>query len=120
MNKCKITLLFLLFTCIFISCNQLAENNILQEISSPDNCYKAIVFSRTAGATTAFNIQISIIEQNKKLPNKPGNIFISDYVDNLEVYWLTEKELQISVPISEIRIYKNEAEIKGIKIVYDF
>ena len=110
--------LILLFTLIILSCNQMGENRIWQVIYSPNNNFKAIVFSRNVDATTKFNTQVSIIERDKKLPNKPGNIFVADYVDNLEVYWSTENELHIIVPEKNIRIYKKKEEINDIRIVY--
>ena len=110
--------LILLFVLIILSCNQIGENSIQQEIYSPEKNYKAIVFSRNIDATTSFNTQVSIIERDKKLPNKPGNIFVAEYVDNLDVYWSTENELHIFFPDKNIRIYKKKEEINDIKIVY--
>lgn len=111
-------ILILLFSLNIISCNQMGENNIQQVIYSPEKNYKAVVFSRNIDATTSFNTQVSIIERDYNLPNKPGNIFVADYVDNLEVYWSTENELHIIVPEKNIRIYKKKEEINDIKIVY--
>ena len=72
-----------------------------------------------AGATTAYNTQVSIVRTTKRLPNKAGNIFISDWNNNIMIYWYNDKELHIVVPNSEIRVYKKKEKFKDIKIVYE-
>ena len=47
-------------------------NEIFQEVYSPDNEYKAVVFQRDCGATTSFSTQISILKASAKLPDKSG------------------------------------------------
>lgn len=107
--------------CLYLgSCYKAAENFIQQEISSPGNNYKAIVFSREAGATTGFNTQVSIVEENKELPNKPGNVFIADKIDNVKLFWESEKELHIILPDKDIRIYRKKELLGNIKIVYQY
>lgn len=113
-NKILIVLLPIVFT----SCSKLANNYIQKEISSPSGNYKAIVFSREAGATTAFNSQVSIIDSNKQLPDSPGNIFISDKMNDINMYWTNEKELHIVLLDNKTRIYKMEESFEGIVIVY--
>lgn len=110
--------IILLLSFIILSCSKMAENNIIQVINGSGNNYKAVIFSRNVGATTGKNIQISVIEQDKDLPNKPGNVFIADYVDEVKVYWINEKELHIAVPKKEVRIYKKKEAIDSIKITY--
>ena len=114
MNKMLVILLFI----VFVSCSKLTDNNIQKEIPSPSGNHTAIVFSRDAGATTAFNTQVSIIDSDKQLPDSPGNIFISDRMDDINIYWTNEKELHIVLPGMETRIYKKEESFEGIVIVY--
>ena len=78
------------------------------------------MFSREAGATTGFNTQVSIIDSNKQLPDNPGNIFISDRMDDINMYWTNEKELHIILPDNKTRIYKMEESFEGIVIVYQY
>ncbi len=113
-------ILIVLLSIVFISCSKLADNYIQKEISSPENNYRAIVFSREAGATTGFNTQVSIIDSNKQLPDNPGNIFISDRMDDINMYWTNEKELHIILPDNKTRIYKMEESFEGIVIVYQY
>lgn len=113
-------ILIVLLSIVFISCSKLADNCIQKEISSPENNYRAIVFSREAGATTGFNTQVSIIDSNKQLPDNPGNIFISDRMDDINMYWTNEKELHIVLPDNKTRIYKIEESFEGIVIVYHY
>jgi len=54
----------------------MCKNKIYQEYLSPDKSYKAVVFQRDCGATTAFSTQISILKSNNKLNNESANVFI--------------------------------------------
>ena len=74
-------------------------NEIFQEVYSPDNEYKAVVFQRDCGATTGYSTQISILKAPAKLPNESGNIFAMDgYPDWTEVNinWETNRLVSIS------------------------
>ena len=77
----------------------LCGNEISQEIFSPDNEYKVVVFQRDCGATTGFSTQISIISATDELPNKAGNVFIMDgHPDwtEVHVHWETNRSVIIS------------------------
>lgn len=79
--------------------NMLCGNEIFQEVNSPDNEYKAVVFQRDCGATTGFSTQISILKPSKELPNSGGNIFIMDgHPDwtSVQVKWDTNRSLSIN------------------------
>jgi hypothetical protein len=79
--------------------NGMCGNEIFQEVYSPDNEYKAIVFQRDCGATTGFSTQISILKASAKLPDKPGNIFTMDgHPDwtEVKINWETNRLVSIS------------------------
>ena len=42
----------------------LCGNEIIEEIKSPDNKYKLVIFQRDCGATTGFSTQISILKSD--------------------------------------------------------
>lgn len=74
-------------------------NEIFQEVYSPNNEYKAVVFQRDCGATTDFSTQISILKASAKLPDKSGNIFSMDgHPDwtKVKVNWETNRLVSIS------------------------
>lgn len=71
----------------FMLINFGVNNNIIDEVYSPDNKYKAVIFDRDAGATTGFNTQISIISSKSSLPNNPGNLFIADTDHGKGPFW---------------------------------
>ncbi len=106
----------------------LCANSILEEIPSPDNKYKIVIFTRDCGATTGFSTQVSVIARDKDLRNKPGNIFIVDcdhgkapagqgggpvvkagWDDNGKIF-LQHHE--------NARVFKAESGYKGIEITY--
>ena len=53
-------------------------NEVLSSLSSPDQKFVAIIFTRDCGATTTASTQVSVLPFAAKLPNEAGNIFISD------------------------------------------
>ena len=95
------------------------EQSVYQEVTSPNNVYKAVEFSRDGGATTGFNTQVSIIKMGKKLPDKPGNIYISDGRAFVTFVWISDTELHIKIRGEGYRSIKSETLYKGINIVYE-
>ena len=95
------------------------KQSVYQEVASPNNVYKAVEFSRDGGATTGFNTQISIIKAGKKLPDKPGNIYISDGRAFITFMWISDIELHIKIRGEDFRSIKSETSYKGINIVYE-
>jgi hypothetical protein len=79
--------------------NGLCGTEIFQEVYSPDNEYKAVVFQRDCGATTGFTTQISILKPSKDLPNQLGNVLVMDgHPDwtNVQVRWDTNRSVSVS------------------------
>ena len=102
----------------------LCGNEISQEIFSPDNEYKVVVFQRDCGATTGFSTQVSIIRATDELPNKPGNVFIMDgHPDWTEVHvqWETNRSVIITYS-PEYKVFRAENRLRDfftvIKIRY--
>lgn len=92
------------------------NNNIIMEEISPDKKYKAVVFERNINATTKQSYQLSIINANDEIKNKPGNVFISYY--DFEVYWEDESVLHVKNKKENDKL-KKKKEYKHIKILYD-
>lgn len=107
-----------------------ASNTIIDEVYSPDNKYKAVIFERDAGATTDFSTQLSIISSKSSLPNSPGNVFISDTNHGsapsgkeggpeVRISWVNSNEVIISYH-RKARIFKDEGSIKNIQVRYTY
>jgi len=105
-----------------------ASNTPVREVPSPSGKYKAVVFERSAGATTSFSTQISIIRSSGKLKNEPGNIFIADCDHGkapsaswggpeVRVKWIDDDTLSITHN-SEARIFKSEKKYLTCKMKY--
>ena len=58
--------------------NAMCGSDVLQEVYSPDGEEKVIVFQRDCGATTGFGTNISLVESDTVLENRPGNVFQAD------------------------------------------
>ena len=99
-------------------------NEIYQEIYSPDDEYKVVVFQRDCGATTGFSTQLSILNASDKLPNKSGNVFVIDgHPDwtNVQVKWDTDRAILITYSERfEVFLQKNKFRrfFETIKIEY--
>ena len=93
------------------STSSLCGNEVSQEVPSPDNEYKVVVFQRSCGATTGFSTQVSILRVSSQLPNKSGNTFIMDGHPDwtlIEVKWNGNRSVAIEYPDSfEIFHHKN-------------
>ena len=114
-----ITGIFVIIGFLFFKKFPVIEQSVYQEVASPNNVYKAVEFSRDGGATTGFNTQISIIKAGKKLPDKPGNIYISDGRAFITFMWISDTELHIKICGEDFRSIKSETSYKGINIVYE-
>lgn len=114
-----ITGIFVIIGFLFFKKFPVIEQSVYQEVASPNNVYKAVEFSRDGGATTGFNTQVSIIKMGKKLPDKPGNIYISDGRAFITFMWISDTELHIKICGEDFRSIKSETSYKGINIVYE-
>jgi len=101
----------------------LCDNDIIKNLPSKDNAYKAIVFNRSCGATTSDSVQVSIKRFNDELSDSEnGSIFIMDENNIIDAkainpIWQTDNILLIKYP-KTARIYKKVQSFKGINIDY--
>lgn len=110
----------LVFLSLFgIGCVKVCDNEIIQEEYSPDKRYKAVAFVRSCGATTSFSPQVSIIGRSIVLRNEPGNVFICNHSQNIEVRWKDNNTLLIRHDCVKEDIFKEEHELYGVHIIYE-
>jgi hypothetical protein len=108
---CAIAVLFL------ISVLSACSNVVNQQLVSPDNQFKAVVFSRECGATTGSNTQISVIPANWSLPSEAGNLFTEDSHQgaaslNVTIKWLGARKLLIVHDSrAELYLHKDNVEL---------
>ncbi len=124
---CVVTICVCGFFWLFSSdVSSLCSNTTIFAKYAPDNAYKAIVFERDCGATTAPSVQISLLPADEQLDNDTGNTFIADSVSSaksdkdffdIRVSWITKGKLNIEVA-SRARIFKNETQVNGILVSY--
>ena len=115
-----ITFVVVAFTLIVVmvialrSCS-FANNEIVFESVSPGAEYKAVIFTRDAGATTQTSYQLSVIKNGKKLSNNSGNVFIS--YSKIDIEWKDETTLLVTIYGNET-IFKQEEKIGAVVILY--
>jgi len=80
-------------------------NDLIDEIHSPDNQYKVVVFHSGCGVNSTDFIKASILKSGQELSNSKidifrVNIFISDMreVGEIQVVWQDNRSIQIIYP----------------------
>lgn len=97
-------------------------NEILNEVTSPDKAYKAVVFQRNCGATTGFSTQVSIIYAHDELENESGNIYTIDgHPDDVApaIMWKSSSELIVHHPLTDSANSAKTSWGNKITIEYD-
>ncbi len=112
----KIVLFLLAMFFLLQACISFCENTIVQTIVSKN--ITAYIFQRACGATTGNSIQVSVLDSNKALPNKPGNIFILDSDSVVTATWTTDTNLLITYECDEEQVRKKEMILDDITIEY--
>jgi len=106
----------------------LCQNQIVDELVSPNNKNKAVVFERSCGATTGFSTQISLIKGDHVLGNQGGNVFIADTDHGkapsaphggpeVILTWLGDRALRVSHHM-DARIFVSVNKIGDIEIQF--
>jgi|RhiMethySRZTD1v2_1073278.scaffolds.fasta_scaffold1192698_2 uncharacterized protein DUF5412 len=92
---------FLLIMCFLVSVacgiGIPCDNEIKQELVSPDGRYTATAFIRDCGATTGFSPQVHLRRTGTKM-TAAGNVFIGNHSNEIKIRWLSANELEISSP----------------------
>jgi len=95
------------------------ENDVIQQIQSPDGQSKVVIFERGCGATTSTSTQVSILPTGSDLPDEVGNIFITDSNHGaaprgpeISAEWLNRQGLKIiydrrAAVFTKIKRFKN-------------
>ena len=102
---------------VFGGCSGIdCDNEVSQELRSPDGSVKVALSSRDCGATTGFNTQATLLRSGEHLPDEPGNVFIIDQ-GKAQIAW--EASTTLLVRISPVaRVFKQESKVRGISIKY--
>jgi hypothetical protein len=107
------------------ACAPSCSNDDIQAEASPDMEFVAHKFSRNCGATTKFNVQVSIDKLDRN-PSGTGNAFIADGggkprisipIDRVHLSW-SQGSLLVRYD-KNLRIFKQEKQIKGVPILYE-
>ena len=104
----------LLIMCCLVSvaCEIPCDNEIKQELVSPDGRYTATAFIRDCGATTDFSPQVYMRQTGKKMA-ATGNVFIGNHSNEIKIRWLSSNELEIFSPGEVVYSLK---EFEGVRV----
>lgn len=109
------------------SCSDGCSNTVVDQSTSPNGGYSAVLFQRDCGATTGFSTQISLLDDDE-IPKGSANVFIADddhgAADIGEwggpeagVQWISDDHMLVRFA-TKSRIYKQETSVSGVKISY--
>jgi hypothetical protein len=96
------------------------SNEQIDRIDSPNEQLSAVVFSRNCGATTSYNMQISVVKKDESVRG-PGNALIMDdtpeYSSELKPQWLSNRDVLLTVPLGS-RVYHRYLTAEGVGIKF--
>jgi hypothetical protein len=95
----------------------LCGNTEAFERPSPSGAYRAVVFDRDCGATTALSTQISVLKSNQRLKNgMSGNcVIFQRETSGIEFAWKSDTELVIE--LAGKPLVKND-QCGGVHVTY--
>jgi hypothetical protein len=103
---------------IIWGCGPACRNEPIASIPSPSGENTAVVFSRSCGATTGFNTQVSVLRGMRQLPSEVGNTLVIGGTVPLQVRWLSESRLSVT-GIGAAQVFKQVSLVEGIAISYE-
>ena len=115
-----ITIIFAVFLILYkvIFIIPIYDNNIvINEINSPNNQYRAIIFERNINATTRSSYHLSILKNGQVLNNVGGNVFVS--YNNFDVEWINNDVLKVNNDRENSKL-KKVHNYKNIKVIYSY
>lgn len=103
------------------------QNEIVQELASPDGRLKATLFQRDCGATTGLSSQVSVLQPDETISGS-GNVFVADSDHEharlgawggpaVVIEWMSSQNLHITYA-SGLRVFKQEERIQGVTLTY--
>lgn len=96
------------------------ENQVLDTVSSPSGRLSAIVFTRNCGATTGYNMQVSVVPRGAPTAEK-GNALVLDHVPTYStVYrpsWGHEQNLLLTIPRGS-RVFKKSPAVGETQVTF--
>jgi hypothetical protein len=109
---------------LLAGCADPCGDEVVETKVASDRSKTAVLFQRNCGATTGFNMQVSILESGQKLEGA-GNVFIADgdhgaasgELRIVELAWVRPDHLLISHH-PRARIFKSDGQLSGVRITY--
>jgi hypothetical protein len=104
------------------------SNRVIEEVASPDDKRKAVIFMRDCGATSGANTQVSILSNRFAMLVGGGNVFIADHNHGrastgryggpaVSVSWIDNQHLEIRFD-PRARVFLKETAMSKVSIRY--
>jgi hypothetical protein len=92
-------------------------NTVEARVPSPNGRWEAVVYQRACGATTGPSAQVALVPKNEPLPDKPGNVFVSEDNPKVIAEWTDADALTVTYERAS-RVSRREALQAGVVIQY--
>jgi hypothetical protein len=96
------------------------ENEMLARSFNSSGTLAAVTFNRNCGATTGYNLQISVVQKGEE-PEEGGNALVMDHTPvfsgSLKPTWANDDQLTLSIP-NGARVFLQKTNVAGVKIAY--
>ena len=103
---------------LLMGCGARCENEVHEVSVSPAQDFKAVLFSRSCGATTGFNTQVSVVPSSASALDESGNVLVMDGQSQVRMSWRAERELAIT-GLNSDEVFKRATEVNGVAIFYE-
>jgi hypothetical protein len=110
-----VPLVLLLLVVSLVGCGTTCDNAVLSQAVSPSGSLKAVAFSRTCGATTSVNVQVSILRAGSTLQDGEGSALIADGAELGSLKWKGEDTVEVTFS-KEPRVFKLNP-VDGVRVV---
>jgi hypothetical protein len=96
------------------------ENQIFETVASPNKSFTAIVFERSAGATTGFNRQVAVVRYGKQLRKHDDteSFFCVLGGAKVQVAWISETNLLVRYPAWQ-QVIRTNSHVGKINVSYE-
>ncbi len=104
-------------------------NEVVSEARSPSGSKRALVFTRSCGATTSYGTNVSILSRHQWNPSGPGNLFLAEWdraADKIpggragppvQVSWKSDQHLLVTYD-PRSKVWFQRYKVKGVTVEY--
>lgn len=110
-------------------CDACGNSEVISQVKAQGGAWRAVVFTRSCGATTGVGTHVSVVPASGALGNGAGNTFIADADHGkaptgpkgevaLQVVWAAADHLVIQHP-ADARVFVAQRKVGAVRVDYE-